>query len=123
VLGLAPVEALAADVPQLLGIRRDVLQLLDDAARGRIDVIRTAEAWAKDELGPRLRGIENCLTGRVLAMRAGARLQDGSPDINIGPALRLLDDLRELRRQLATSLNKPLALERHLWQLNRAAEA
>jgi DNA polymerase-3 subunit delta' len=123
VLGVAPVEALAADVQQILGIRADVQQLLKDASQGRIDVIRTAESWAKDELPLRLRGIENCLTGQILAMRSGARLQDGPLDINIGAALRLLDDLRELQRQLATSLNKPLALERHLWQLNRAGGA
>jgi DNA polymerase III subunit delta' len=123
VLGVAPVEALAADVRQILGIRADVLQLLKDARQGRIDVIRTAEGWAKDELALRLRGIENCLTGQILAMRSGARLQDGPLDINIGTALRLLDDLRELQRQLATSLNKPLALERHLWQLNKAGGA
>lgn len=123
VLGVAPVEALAADVRQILGIRADVLRLLDDARQGRIDVIRTAEAWAKDELPLRLRGIENCLTGRILAMRPGALLQDGALDINIGPALGLLDDLRELQRQLATSLNKPLALERHLWTMNRAGGA
>jgi DNA polymerase-3 subunit delta' len=123
VLGVAPVEALAADVQQILGIRADVQQLLKDAGQGRIDVIRTAESWAKDELPLRLRGIENCLTGQILAMRSGARLQDGPLDINIGAALRLLDDLRELQRQLATSLNKPLALERHLWHLNRAGGA
>jgi DNA polymerase III subunit delta' len=123
VLGVAPVEALAADVRQTLGIRADVLQLLRDAGQGRIDVIRTAEAWARDELPLRLRGIENCLTGQILAMRSGARLQDGPLDINIGAALRLLDDVRELQRQLVTSLNKPLALERHLWQLNRAGGA
>jgi DNA polymerase III subunit delta' len=123
ILGVAPVEALAADVRQILGIRADIQQLLKDAAQGRIDVIRVAESWAKDELPVRLRGIENCLTGQILAMRPGARLQDGRLDINIGPALRLLDDLRDLQRQLATSLNKPLALERHLWKLNRAGGA
>jgi DNA polymerase-3 subunit delta' len=123
VLGVAPVEALAADVQQILAIRADIQQLLGDARQGRIDVIRTAESWAKDELPLRLRGIENCLTRQILAMRSGTRLQDGPLDINIGAALRLLDDLRELQRQLATSINKPLALERHLWQLNRAGGA
>jgi DNA polymerase III subunit delta' len=123
VLGLAPVEALAADVRQILAIRADIQQALQDARRGLLDVVRTAEGWAKDELPLRLRGIENCLTGQVLAMRSGTRLQDGPLDINIAKAMRLLDDLRELRRALATSLNKPLALERHLWQLNRAGGA
>lgn len=121
VLGVAPMEALAADVPHLLALRRDVLAVLQDASQGRVDVIRTAEAWAKDEPALRLRCIENCLTGQLLAMRSGARLQGGPLDINIGPALRLLDSLREMQRDLATSLNKPLALERHLWLLNRAA--
>lgn len=123
VLGIAPVEAAGCDVRQILGIRADVLQLLEDARRGRIDVIRVAEGWARDELPLRLRGIENCLTSRILAMRSGPGLQDAPLDINIGTALRLLADLRELQSQLATSLNKPLALERHLWQLNRAGEA
>ena len=37
-------------------------------------------------------------------------------------ALRLLDELRELQRQLAgAALNRPLALERQLWRLNSAA--
>jgi DNA polymerase III subunit delta' len=123
VLGTAPVEALAADVRQILGIRADVLQLLTDARRGRIDVVRVAESWAKDELPLRLRGIENCLASRVLAADSGARLQDGTADMNIRTALGLLRDVGELQRQLATSLNKPLALERHLWQQNRAGEA
>lgn len=123
VLGVAPVQALAADVPQVLTIRRDIAQVLKDASDGRIDVVRTAESWARDELPLRLRGIENCLTGQILAMRSGTRLQDGPLDINIGAALRLLDEVRELQRQLLTSLNKPLALERHLWQLNRAGGA
>lgn len=120
VLGVAPLEALAADVPKILSLRQEVLAVLRDARQGRIDVIRTAEGWAKDELPLRLRCIENCLTGQLLAVRAGTRLQGGPLDINIGPALRLLEDVQQLHRQLATSLNKPLALERHLWQLNRA---
>lgn len=123
VLGVAPVEALAADVPAILAIRTDVLRLLEDARRGRIDVIRIAESWARDELPLRLRGIENCLTSRILGTHGGARLQDGASDLNIRPALGLLRDLGELQRQLATSLNKPLALERHLWLQNRAGEA
>lgn len=121
-LGVAPLEALHADVPRLLSIRREVQELLSEAIRGRIDVIRTAEAWAKDELPLRLRGIENCLTVELLAVRAGARSTGGIVDINMAYALRLLDELRELQRQLAgAALNRPLALERQLWRLNSAA--
>jgi hypothetical protein len=121
---VAPLAALQADVPKLLAIRQEVLQLLQAAGQGRIDVIRTAEGWARDELPLRLACVENCLTSRLLAMRAGTRLPGGLLDINIGQALRLLDDLRMLAGQLAvSSLNKPLQMERQLWRLTRAAWA
>jgi DNA polymerase III subunit delta' len=123
VLGVAPLEALRLDIEQLLAFRADASQLLKDAERGRIDVVRVAETWAKDDLPLRLRCIENYLTNRILAMRSGARLQEGNLDINIGSALRLLDDLRELRYLQSAPLNKPLALERHLWLWNKAAVA
>jgi len=119
VLGVAPLQALEADVPRLLALRDEVLQVIREAATGRLDVIRVADVWAKDELALRLTCIENCLTARVLAMRAGTRLQDGGLDINIGPAVRILDDVRQLQGQLATSLNKPLAVEDQLWRISR----
>jgi len=121
VLGTAPLQAVAADVPRLLALRDEVLQVLEGAAAGRIDVLRAADSWSKDDLALRLTCIENCLTSRVLAMRSGARLQDGGLDINIGPALRILDDVRRLQSQLATSLNKPLAVEDQLWRMNMRA--
>lgn len=123
VVGNSPLEALEADVPRLLALRADVLAVLGQARQGRIDVIRVAEGWAREDLPLRLSCIENCLTERLLAMRAGTRLQDGDFDINIGHALRILDDVRVLQSQLSTSLNKPLALERHLWLLNGAGVA
>lgn len=121
-LGVAPLEALEADVGHLLGVRQDIHRLLDDALQGRIDVIRTAEAWARDELPLRLRGFENCLTVQLLAVRAGTRSTGGIGDINMRYALQLLDELRALRTQLAgAALNRPLAMERQLWRLNSAA--
>ena len=103
-------------------------RVLQEARQGRVDVVRTAAHWSKDDLGLRLRCIENCLTGWVLRtpglrpdapeMRAGAQLQTGALDINIRSALGLVDGVRELQRQLGTSLNKPLALERYFWLLN-----
>jgi DNA polymerase-3 subunit delta' len=128
VLGVAPLEALGSDLEQLKGIRAEVLTVLQDARQGRVDVVRTAAHWSKDDLGLRLRCIENCLTGWVLRapdlrpeapeLRAGAQLQTGALDINIRSALGLVDGVRELQRQLGTSLNKPLALERYFWLLN-----
>jgi hypothetical protein len=106
----------------MLAIREDIRRLLSEARQGRIDVIRAAEAWSRDELPLRLRGIENCLTGEVLASEAGARARGGQLDSNTAPMLRALADLRELQRQLAgAALNRPLALERQFWRLNGAA--
>ncbi|MEO8309185.1 MAG: DNA polymerase III subunit delta' [Pseudomonadota bacterium] len=128
VLGMAPLEALEANLDQLQGIRRDVLAMLQDAQAGRVDVVRTAAQWSKDDLGLRLRCIENCLTGSVVRapgvrpdapeLRAGAQLQTGGLDINIRSALEQVAGVRELQRQLRTSLNKTMALERYFWQLN-----
>lgn len=120
-LGVAPLEALDADVPHLLAIREDVRRLLAESRQGRLDVIRAAEAWARDELPLRLRGIENCLTIELLAVRAGTRPAGGVPDINISAGLRVLTELRELQRQLAgAALNKSLAMEGQFWRLNSA---
>jgi hypothetical protein len=121
-LGVTPLEALAADVPRLLAIRQDTYRLLDDALHGRIDVIRTAEAWARDELPLRLRGLENCLAAGLLGANDGRRSPSGGIATDMARALRLLEQLRELQRQLAgAALNRPLALERQLWSLNSAA--
>ncbi len=120
-LGVAPLEALEADVPRLLTIREDVRRLLAEAGRGGIDVIRAAEYWARDDLPLRLRGIENCLTVELLAVRAGARSPDSLVGVNMASALRVLEELRELQHMLAgAALNKPLALERQFWRLNSA---
>ncbi len=121
VLGVAPLEALQADVPRILAIREDIERLLQGAAQGRLDVIRVAHGWAGEELPLRLAGLENCLTNRILTMRAESRLPGAGRDINTASALRLLSELGELRRQLAgAALNRPLAMERQLWKLQGA---
>jgi DNA polymerase-3 subunit delta' len=121
VLGVAPLAALEADVAKILAIREDIERVLDGAAQGRLDVIRVAHAWAGEDLPLRLAGLENCLTDRILTMRAGSRLPGGGRDINMAPALRLLADLSGLRHQLAeAALNRPLAVERQLWKLQGA---
>jgi DNA polymerase III subunit delta' len=120
VLGVAPLEAATADVDRLLTIRADIDRLLEDAARGRLDVVRVAQGWAGEDLPLRLAGLENCLTQRLLTMRADSRLPGAVPDINMASSLRLLTEVGELRRQLAgAALNKPLAVERVLWRLQR----
>ncbi len=123
VLGNAPLRAAEADVAQVLAIRQDIERLLQAAAQGRVDVIRIAQAWAGEDLHLRLAGLENCLTDRILTMRADSRLPAPGRDINTACALRLLTELAELRRQLAgAALNKPLAIERQLWMLQQGAQ-
>ncbi len=123
VLGTAPLAALQADVPRILDIRDDIERVLQGAAQGRLDVIRVAHGWAGEELPLRLAGLENCLTDRILTMRADSRLPGAGRDINMASALRLLTELGELRRQLAgAALNRPLAMERLLWKLQGAQD-
>ena len=121
VLGVAPLKALEADVERILAIHEEIQRVLQGAAQGRIDVIRVANGWSGEDLPLRLAGLENCLTDRILAMRADSRLPGAGRDINTASALRLLTDLGELRRQLAgAALNRPLAMERQLWKLQGA---
>lgn len=133
VLGEAPLAALEHDPAQLRALRDEVWQVLAQAATGRLDIVRVADRWAKDELPLRVSALENCLTRCALAaaegsgttaeMRRGTHLPEAIPAINIATALRLLDGVRELRFQLGTSLNKPLAVERQLWRLGGAGLA
>lgn len=133
VLGDAPLTALEYDPAMLRTVREETWQVLGQAAAGRLDIVRVADHWARDELPLRVAALENCLTRCALAaaagpgtsaeMRHGTHLPAGFPDINIATALRLLDGVRELRFQLGTSLNKPLAVERQLWRLGGAALA
>jgi DNA polymerase III subunit delta' len=131
VLGIAPLEALHCDAGKLVALRNDTRQWLREAVRGRVDVVRAADQWAKADLPLRLRCIENHLTTCVLGplapapagseLRAATHLPSAAFDINIAPALRLLDDVRELQRLLSTPISKPLAMERQLWRINAAA--
>jgi len=132
VLGVAPYDALQADPDALRALRDDTWRTLKELPRGAIDVVRTAEGWARGgEFLQRLSCLENCLTGLALRrgegsgktseMRPAPHLSGPELDINIATTLALLDHLRELRQQAASPLNKGLALERFLWRLTRAA--
>jgi hypothetical protein len=132
VLGVAPYDALVNDPAALLALRDDTWRTLQALPRGTVDVVRTAEGWARGgEFLQRLSCLENCLTGLALRrgtgggksseMRVAPHLSGPELDINIGTTLALLDHLRELRQQAASPLNKGLALERFLWRLTRAA--
>lgn len=131
VLGVAPYEALLFDPADLVRLRDDTWRTLEGLRRGSLDVVRTAEQWARGgEFLQRLGCLENYLTGLAVdgavgegkssEMRPVAHLSGPELDINIGTTVALLDHLVEIRQQAALPLNKGLALERFLWRLTRA---
>ena len=130
VLGTAPLQAADADPAQLRELRDDTWRALRDLGSGKLDVVRTADQWTRQDPLLRLGCIENCLTRQILAgagavaqsaeLGAGAHLPAPDLDINIAAAFTLLDSVRETRQQLTTALNKPLALERLLWRFHRS---
>jgi DNA polymerase III subunit delta' len=121
VLGVAPLEAAQMDPGALFALRAEVHRLLNSAATQRLDVVRLAESWAKDDFSLRLRAIENCITSRVLANATGKSLSEGEGAFTIAASLGLLERVSELRQQLTkAALSKPLAAERLFWRLDEA---
>ena len=128
VLGVAPLEARESDPGMLRRLRDQARDLLRDARAGRLDIVRLADQWSRDELPLRLRALEQMLAAEVLANAGGAApsrpdrpLPDAAAPQKIAAALRLLDEVRELQLQLATPINRTLAFERQLWRFSAAA--
>ena len=128
VLGVAPLEARASDPAQLRQLRDQARELLREARGGRLDIVRLADQWSRDELPLRLRALEQILAAQVLAdvdgsatARTGRPLPDATAPQKIAAALRLLEEVRELQLQLATPINRTLAFERQLWRFSAAA--
>jgi len=138
VLGNAPLAAAAHDPLQLAELQRETLAAVTAAAAGELDIPATAERWAKGEhFELRLACIETWLTGRIEAWAAGvppavatggkmgssAHLSYAVDAATMAPLLRLLEAVYDLRRLALTAINRPLALERLLWQCAARAEA
>ena len=131
VLGLAPLEAAEQDPRELQALRDDVLGVLNETFTGRVDVVRVADRWSREQGELRLRAIESQLTARALGtaqasresleMRDSPHLSEAVLDINIRSVLTVLDQVRELRRQWSTALNKSLLLEGLLWRMQALA--
>jgi DNA polymerase-3 subunit delta' len=130
-LGGAALDALDSDPAALRRLRDDTWQALREGLRGRLDVVRTADTWSRDELPLRLNCLERYFTRRVLegpetggeSPEPGAvHLQGPDLELNIGTALALLDDVRDIRRLAGTTLNKALMVEQLLWRLVRPAQ-
>ena len=114
VLGPKPIDALQADTGALIDLRRETLNALEQALRGALDPVETAEFWGKEDYALRLACIETWLVERV---RHWAISGQGAAE----PLFAALEDLREARQWTDTPVSKPLALERLLWRINATA--
>lgn len=114
VLGDAPLTLLDADADAVAGCYAQTTQALAAIERGTADASQLADRWSRDDFALRLACIEAGLTARI-------RLSANAPNGNIARLFGLLDAVRELRREIDTPLNKPLALERWLWLTTREA--
>ena len=120
VLGPEPLKALAVDGAALAGLQRDTERALEDAMRGGLDVVETAERWGKDDYALRVACIERWLAERLRDWGRGKR--PGAAQAAGPQALfEALDHAREARQWAETPINKPLAMERILWRLASAS--
>lgn len=121
VVGEAPLAAAALDPASVAALRAETWRGLDEVRSGRTDPAATAERWSRSELPLRLACIENWLTERIrhgLApaaeapeVRASAQPSGLQSVIKPRVLFALLDGVRGLKAQLATPINRSLALE------------
>jgi DNA polymerase-3 subunit delta' len=121
VVGEAPLTAAALDPASVGKLRAETWRGLDEVRSGGADPAATAERWSRSELPLRLACIENWLTERIRrgltpaaeAPEVRASAQPSEPQSVIKPRVlfALLDRVRGLKAQLATPINRSLALE------------
>jgi DNA polymerase-3 subunit delta' len=127
VLGGAPLRALAVAPAELLRLRRETRNMLEQALAGRLEIAAAADRWVKDAFELRMACAENWVTERLLAQvgaaGSAAEVHTGThrPVVdslkNAVGLVRLADALRELANLATTGLNRSLAVEQLLWQL------
>jgi DNA polymerase-3 subunit delta' len=124
----APLRALAVEDPRaLLALRNDTHAQLEACLRQGLDPAATAERWVREGYELRLQCLENWVTRRiewhcrggrdVTELPTGAHLPPMDSTMNIRGLMRFADAAHELVALATTPLNKGLALEQLLWQL------
>jgi DNA polymerase III subunit delta' len=121
VIGEAPLAAAALDPGAVGRLRAETWRALEEMRSRKGDPVGTAERWSRAELPVRLACIENWLTERIrdglaparqtAELRASAHPQRPESVITSRRLFELLDRVRELKAQLATPINRSLALE------------
>ena len=120
-LGEAPMLAADVDPKAVVQIAIEVRRALEEAPKGEVDPVATAERWARTELPLRLTCIENWLTERIREHSGGEGfftkvgvapyLPGPQAVLNMRHLFELMDGVRELKSALDTPINRGLALE------------
>ncbi|MFM1887479.1 MAG: hypothetical protein RL026_2636 [Pseudomonadota bacterium] len=129
--GGAVLEAASLDPGTLRRLRDETWTALQEAVQGRLDVVRTADHWARGDLIRHLHCTEAWLVAQVTElagispatgeMRSAPGLRNAIPGLNMGRLLRLLERVQQLRHMAGTTLNKSLLVEQLLWRLSTAS--
>jgi DNA polymerase-3 subunit delta' len=110
--GGAPLRALELEGSGVLELDGEMAAALERLAAGKLDLLGTAERWAKEDLELRLAWLEAWLGSRIRAgLAPAAHLPARGGIRNIRGLYALLDRVRALKLELATPLNRQLATE------------
>jgi len=110
--GGEPLRALDLEATGFAELDREMLSAVQALAAKQLDIAGTAERWSKNALERRLMWLDVWLTRQIRGELTGEPpLPSNARGMNIRALYGLLDRVRELRRELATSLNMQLASE------------
>lgn len=118
--GGAPFLAQQYAEAELGDLEAEMQEAIDAAVQGRLDFVAFADACAKNAPAARLAWLENWLTRSLRVAAAGSDLVNNNRlpwlrppgvETKIRAGHRLLDQLREARRQVGGSLNAQLLFE------------
>ncbi|MEZ5499641.1 MAG: DNA polymerase III subunit delta' [Steroidobacteraceae bacterium] len=129
--GGGPFAAACIPADQARAIRQDVIDALQHLQRGEHPG-NAAVHWAQADTALYLVALENWLTDRIFSAAGDrpqfsgqgepAHLQDGVPARNIVELLAVQRELARIRSQLATPINRKMAIEALLWHLAMALQ-
>jgi DNA polymerase-3 subunit delta' len=120
----APLRALELRANAFDDLHREMTQALTQLARRELDIPGVAERWSRNALETRLEWMETWVTNSIRqALLEAADLQTSGGIRKIRGLYGVLDRAREMRLELASSLNVQLAAEELLLRAESALAA